>query len=200
MRMILLKQDSWEVKQTKHKGRGIFAKKTIKKGVIIGDYLGTIVNPRDAVIDEDNFYLMYYHDYALIEPDLKKTGVHLLNHSCNPNAFLYTYKGHTLAFALKKISENEEITIPYLLSPIDEFCAPCPHVCKCGSTQCSKTMHLTKDKYLKWRTLNDTWTRKTKKEKVSYGKDLLPLSLYPKIIPVEYINKVGQLFKFGSVL
>jgi SET domain-containing protein len=198
--MILLGNDYWEVQETREKGRGIFAKKEIKRGVIIGDYLGKIIHPRDAEIDDKNFYLMYYHDKAVIVPDLNRPGVHLLNHACNPNAFLYTYKGHTLAFALKNISKNEEITIPYLLSPIDEFCNPCLHVCKCADLNCSKTMHLPKDKYDKWRTFNEKWAKKTKRERISYGKELPMLKDYPKLIPENYIEQVTRLFKFGSVL
>jgi SET domain-containing protein len=113
--MILLPSKYWEIKDTKNKGRGLFAKMDIPKGLIIGDYLGKVIHPKDAVVDEENFYLMYYHDTAAIVPDLAKDGVHLLNHACIPNSFLYTYKGHTLAFTLKKILKGEELTIPYLL-------------------------------------------------------------------------------------
>lgn len=195
--MILLSNDYWEIKNTKEKGRGLFAKRDIEKGRIIGDYLGKIINPLDAVVDEENFYLMYYHDRAVITPDLKKAGVHLLNHSCSPNAFLYTYQGHTLTFALKNISKNEELTIPYLLSPKDEFCNPCHHACKCKNAQCTGTMHLSKEEYGKWRKLSGKWASKTKREKVSYGKDLPLLPLYPKTIPADYIEEVNQLFEFS---
>ena len=64
------------VKETREKGRGIFAKKAIEKGMIIGDYLGKIIHPRDAEINDENFYLMYYHDEAVIVPDLNQPGVH----------------------------------------------------------------------------------------------------------------------------
>src|ERR1035437_4421969 len=120
--MILLANDYWEIRKTIKKGRGIFTKKDIPKGAIIGDYIGKVIHPRDAVVDEENFYLMYYHDYAVIAPDLEKPGIHLLNHSCVPNVWLSIYQGHTLAFALDKIPKGEELTIPYLLSPKDEFC------------------------------------------------------------------------------
>jgi len=198
--MILLPNDYWEIKETLKKGRGIFAKKTIAKGTVIGDYIGKVIHPEDAIIDEENFYLMYYHDHAAIAPDVEKPGVHLLNHSCVPNAWLYVYKGHTLAFAIQDISKNEELTIPYLLSPKDEFCNPCVHICKCGNLQCTGTMHLSKDKYKAWRTFNDKWAAKTKRERISFGKDLRLLDIYPKTVPPEYINGIAQLFKFKSVL
>ena len=195
--MILLANDYWEIRKTIKKGRGIFTKKDIPKGAIIGDYIGKVIHPRDAVVDEENFYLMYYHDYAVIAPDLEKPGIHLLNHSCVPNVWLYIYKGHTLAFALDKIPKGEELTIPYLLSPKDEFCKPCLHVCECGHLQCSKTMHLSKENYDKWRKFNDKWAKETKRERVRYGKELPLLSTYPEKISGDYIKGVNQLFKLA---
>jgi hypothetical protein len=195
--MILLGQKYWEIKETINKGRGLFAKKAIPKGTIIGDYLGKVIHPKDAVVDEENFYLMYYHDTAAISPDLEQPGVHLLNHSCIPNAWLYIYKGHTLAFALKKILKGEELTIPYLLSPKDEFCKPCLHICECGQFECTKTMHLSKEKYSQWRKFNDKWANTTKREKVKVGQDLPQLLSYPKTISKDYIKGVNQLFEFA---
>lgn len=192
--MFLLSDKYWEIKNTKSKGRGVFAKKDIPKASIIGDYIGKIIHPQDAIIDEENLYLMYYHDYAVISPDLKKPGVHLLNHSCKPNAFLYTYKGHTLAFALEKISKGEEITIPYLLSPKDSFCNPCLHICKCGHLDCSGTMHLSKEIYKKWKIISEKWAKKTKRERISFGKELPRLSSYPNKIPEDYIKEIKKLF------
>jgi SET domain-containing protein len=193
--MFLLSDEYWEIKNTKKKGRGLFAKRDIPKGRVIGDYIGKIIHPRDAIIDEENFYLMYYHDQAVISPDLRKPGVHLLNHSCVPNAWLYTYKGHTLAFALKKIAKGEELTIPYLLSPKDDFCKPCLHICKCENLQCSKTMHLSKGRYAKWKEFNNKWAKKTKRERIRYGKTLPRLLSYPKTISEDYIREINQLFK-----
>ncbi len=194
--MILLSDEYWEIRNTKNKGRGVFAKRDISKGSVIGDYIGIIIRPQDALTDEENFYLMYYHDHAVISPDLEKPGVHLLNHSCKPNAFIYIYKGRTLAFALEKISKGEEITIPYLLSPKDNFCNPCLHICKCGSLQCSGTMHLSEEVYEKWKNFSEKWAKKTKKERVSFGKELPRLLSYPKKIPGDYIREVKKIFAF----
>lgn len=193
--MILLPLDSWEIRETAKKGRGIFTKAYISKGTVIGDYIGKVIHPRDALVDEENFYLMYYHDTAAITPDLEKQGVHLLNNSCVPNVLLYVYKGHTLAFALRKISKGEELTIPYLLAPIDKFCNPCQHICECGSLRCSGTMHLSVENYRKWRKFIDAQAKETKKERIRYGKELKPLASYPKNIPY---NPIYELFSKDS--
>lgn len=188
--MIFLPPQFWEVRKSKIKGRGIFAKKDIAKGLVIGDYIGTVIRTRDFNINQDkNFYLVYYHDQASIYPDLTKAGIHLLNHSCIPNCFLYTYQGHTLAFALRKILKDEELTISYLLPPKDKFEKRCTHKCKCGSKNCTKSMHLTEEVYKKWSEFQEQIEEK--KVRITYGKTLKLLSQYPKTIKY---NPIYDLF------
>ncbi len=194
MPMFLIPKDFWEVRKVKGKGQGVFALEDVPKGLVIGDYLGKVLRPEEALIDEKNFYLMYYHDHAVISPDLKKVGPHLINHSCVPNSFLYIYKGHTLVFALRKILKGEELTIPYLLPPIEEYCDSCLHFCRCGSLNCKKTMHMSKEKYNYWRKITDRQSKETKKERIRYGKELKALFDYPKKIPKDYISEIEKLF------
>ena len=190
--MVLLSNQYWEIKETKNKGGGLFAKKAISPGVIIGDYVGKVLRTKEVDIDnKENLYLMYYHDQASIYPDLQKPGIHLLNHSCSPNSWLYIYRGHTLAFTLRQIFAGEELTISYLLAPCDEFCKSCNHVCKCESMVCRKTMHLSLEKYKKWRIFQEAKAKKDKREKIRYGKELPQLSRYPKTIPD---NSIYDLF------
>lgn len=183
--MFLLKDDYWQIKKTKEKGFGVFAKKEIKANTIIGDYLGKIIKTAEYDLDKDKegLYLMYFSDQASIYPDLKKPGIHLLNHSCMPNCWIYTFKGHTLFFALRKIEPGEELTISYLLSPRDETCKPCTHICKCSNKFCTGTMHLSKNKYKKWQKFQNEEKKKTKKVRTVFGKNLSKLNSYPKIIP-----------------
>lgn len=181
--MILLSNDFWEAKETKRKGRGLFAKKEIPAGTVIGDYLGKVIRTADYDLDNDRqgLYLMYYSDEASIYPDLKKPSVHLLNHSCTPNCWIYTYRGHTLFFALKIIKPGEELTISYLLSP-KETCKDCTHTCQCESLGCTGTMHLSKAKYDKWQRFQEKQLKKTRKTKVVFGKNLPKLTSYPKTV------------------
>ena len=192
--MFLISKDNFEIKKIKEKGYGIFALKDIPAGLVIGDYMGKILRPEEAIVDEENFYLMYYHDHAVILPDLKKPGVHLINHSCVPNSSLYIYKGHTLAFAHRKILKGEELTISYMLPPVDKYCNPCLHVCKCKNLNCSGSMHMSKDKYSYWRKITKRQSKETKKERIKYGKELTALTDYPKIIPNDYIFEIEKLF------
>ena len=181
---MLLSNDLWQVKDAGKKGKGIFAKKDIEPGTIIGDYIGKVIKTAEEDIyeDKEHFYLMYYHDRASIYPDLKKPGIHLLNHSCTPNCWMYTYKGHTLYFAIRRIFKGEELTVSYLLSPQDKDCNPCDHLCACKSSVCYGTMHLSDERYDKWIKVHDAQEKKTKPGRITYGKELPKLSSYPKEI------------------
>lgn len=134
--MFLIGKDYWEIRQTKNKGLGVYACKPIAKGTIISDYLGKIVkySEYDLELDKQGLYLMYYSDEFGIYPDLASPGPHLINHSCEPNCWIYIYQGHTLFYSLREINSGEEITINYLLGPDDK------HVCLCGSENCNGTM------------------------------------------------------------
>jgi len=178
--MILLPHNSWEIKTTQKKGRGIFATKDITPGTVIGDYIGQVLRTAevDTVEKEEGLYLMYYHDYASLYPtDINQPGIHLANHSCAPNCWMYIYKGHTLFFSLRHIFKGEELTISYLLPP-DPFCNPCQHRCHCESKQCVGTMHLHEDQFLRWQAFSQTQAKQTKRKRIYYGKELAKLSDY----------------------
>jgi hypothetical protein len=184
--MILLPNDAWEVRTTAKKGRGVFATKDIAPGTIIGDYIGKVIKTaeEDTTEGDEGLYLMYYHDYASLYPeDINAPGIHLLNHSCTPNTWMYTYYGHTLFFALRHIFKGEEITVSYLLGPKEDCDEPCKHDCHCGSEFCTGTMHLSKERFEKWNAFNLHQMEQTKRKRIQYGKVLPKLDAYPKSIP-----------------
>lgn len=182
--MILLPADSWEIRKTGKRGKGIFITKDIPAGTVVGDYIGKIVPEaeEDKYDNAGHFYLMYYHSNASIFPNLRKPGIHLINHSCTPNVWMYTYMGHTLYFAIRHIFPGEELNVSYLLSPQDKDCNPCNHLCHCNGVICYHTMHLSKEQYERWETFHDQEAAKTKRSRVTYGKTLPLLSHYPEVI------------------
>ncbi len=190
--MIFLPNEYWQVKSTKNKGQGIFAKNKIQKGTVIGDYAGRIVRTRDVDLntEKENMYLMYYHDQASIHPDLAAPGLQLVNHSCSPNCWVYSFHGHTLFFALQDIKKGEELTIDYLLAPKSKFCNPCTHTCKCDNQNCRKSFHLTQEKFEKWRNFQDKYLGGDKKARIKYGENLKLFSKYPNKINSQYIKSL----------
>jgi len=183
--MILLDEGLWEMRTSKEKGRGIYAKKDIPAGIVLGDYIGRVIRIKDEEKYEtgDHFYLMYYHRAATIYPDPKKPGVHIINHSCTPNTWMHTYRGHTLYFALRRIFAGEELTVSYNLAPLDKDCDPCTHLCHCKSIICSNTMHMTQEKSDRWNEFEEAQAQKTVRESVKINKMLPLLDSYPENIP-----------------
>ncbi len=196
--MIFLPKNSWGIKQTENKGRGVFAKKHIPKGAIIGDYLGIVVDNREFDFEKspENQYVMYYSDEVSIIPEsIPSPGVHCINHSCNPNCWMYPYYGHTLFFAIRNIKPGEELTIHYLLAPIGESCQTnCVHICKCESKNCSGSMHLSEEQFKIWQEFYDTQSRKTQPHPVQLNKSIKKLDLYPKniSIPEELLERIAR--------
>lgn len=148
--MFFLPESSWEVRDVPRKGRGIFTQSEIGPGTVIGDYIGKLMRPSDIDEEKDGLYEMYFSNRASLFPDTSKPGVHLLNHSHEPNCWLYTYYGHTLFFTVRRIFPGEELTINYLLGLKEDCNEDCDHVCHCGSVVCTGTMHQIKEKYEAW--------------------------------------------------
>lgn len=180
--MFLISDDFWQIAEAGKKGLGVFAKKEIGQGTIIGDYLGKLIKTAeyDLELDKKGLFLMYFSNQASIYPNLDESGIHFFNHSCAPNCWIYVHRGHTLFFALRNIEAGEELTISYLLSPKDD-CFDCTHVCRCGSKFCSGTMHLSREKYEMWQEFQNKVKKKTRRTKVVFGKNLQKLTSYPRI-------------------
>ena len=209
--MFLLPETAWKMQKRTYKNsdgekkqnRGIFAKKDIEAGTIIGDYLGLLIPEKDEDKYEksNEMYLMYYDEGITVYPDPKKAGIHILNHSCEPNSWMYTYKGHTLYFALRKIFKGEELTVSYQVSPIDEDCEPCIHACYCHTPICTGTMHMSEDKYDAWRIFDEKETAKTKKAAVPLKQPLSLLDSYPETIKDHTLYKLfGSATKASKIL
>ena len=186
-----------EVRKSPIEGKGLFATADIKKGDVLLVMGGYIITTDDEVNCKNNFLvdnaIDLHENYSispLTENQKKMMPQHYINHSCKPNCWIYTYCGHTLFFAIRNIKAGEELTISYLLPPKDATCNPCTHNCRCGSKTCTGTMHLTKEKFKKWQKFQDKEKKKTKIAKFVFGKNLLKLKLYPKIIPNNSIYKV----------
>jgi uncharacterized protein len=190
--MLLLPEDTWEMRgrafstnDAGKRNRGIFATQPIRAGAVVGDYLGLLIpnEKEDEYETSNDLYLMYYDERVSIWPDPTQPGVHIVNHSCEPNAGITTYRGHSLYFALRTIHPGEELTVSYLLGPIDDECAPCLHACWCRARSCTGTMHLPIDRYVAWSRFDDRERTRTRADPVAAYQMLQPLDRYPARIP-----------------
>ncbi len=186
--MFLIPHSWYIIKKTREKGRGVFAMHDIAAGTVIGDYLGTVMDPAHEDEKRNGLYTMIGGETYDILGNPRKEGVHLINHSCAHNCDIYPYRGHVLYFASRKIFKGEEIAVDYWLYIPDEKGTTCAmHACHCGSQICSGTMHHAPrgfDSLEKlWKKNFGIWYRETPGK---YGKELPPLEKYPAYIEKNY--------------
>lgn len=184
--MFLISRDTYQIKTTKTKGRGVFALKHIPAGTVIGDYIGRIMDDKnideiERADDRGCYSFEYVINNASIYPlDIKASGVHLINHSCAANCSVFDYKGHNLFFALRLIFPGEELTLDYEFDPkLGGDVSPC----LCGGQFCRGTMYARVEKF----GLKKKKNRNLKKREVNYevckvGEVLEPLKKYPEEI------------------
>ena len=59
--MFLFSNDYWEIKITSKKGKGVFAKKDIPPGTVIGDYLGIPILDKNYDENKSGLFDMYFN-------------------------------------------------------------------------------------------------------------------------------------------
>lgn len=96
-------------------GLGLFANRPIKKREKIAEYKGPRVDAKEAVRLEGrgNRYLYEINPRVTINGNPRNNIARYANHSCNPNAETFTYRGRVFIRALRTIKPNEEITYDY---------------------------------------------------------------------------------------
>lgn len=182
--MFLIPKDWWEIRQTDNKGRGVFAKRDIPAGTVIGDYIGILTESSHVKEPSHLFYEFYFNEDVSIMPQKDQIGIHLINHSCMPNCDSYPYRGHTILFALRHIFAGEEFSYSYLLEPSNTEKDVCHHICHCGTPLCKGTMHTPEAFNEKWDEYVDRAQREYNKTlPVPIGSVLPLLESYPHTIP-----------------
>lgn len=185
--MFLLDESYYEIKKTKDRGRGVFARKEIPAGTLIGDYTGRLLLEKETSRLEKKYgnacYSMDYNDndLSIFPLDVDGVGVHLINHSCAPNSDIFFYYGHDLFFALRQILPGEEITIDYSFDP-DYQGKEFLHPCFCGSPNCRGTMYTSIERLRRFGAFCRRVTKGQKFEELKAGDLFGPLASYPKSI------------------
>ncbi len=116
-----------------HVGRGVFARRRISSGVVIGEVLGTILDDHP----EDSSYVMELPGGRLLDP---APPLRFVNHSCDPNCELFYWEAEPGSMeeerlwlqTIRPIQPGEELLIDYSW-PAD---AAIP--CRCGAMNCRK--------------------------------------------------------------
>jgi hypothetical protein len=112
-------------------GRGVFAKRKLAAGMVLGEILGEILDDHP----EDSSYVMELPSSKLLEP---APPFRFVNHSCDPNCELFywfdedsnTQEDRLWLQTIRPITPGEELLIDYCW-PAD---AAIP--CRCGAASC----------------------------------------------------------------
>ncbi len=110
-------------------GLGLFAGEDIKKGDMIVEYIGNILNKEEADKKTTSQYLFEITRNKTIDGTPRWNTARYANHSCDGNAESDVKKGRVFVIATKNIKEGEEITYDYGEEFVEEHIAP--YGCNC---------------------------------------------------------------------
>jgi len=129
-----------EVRETQKYGKGVFAKKNIKKGemlCVFGGYIKSVIEEEklESSVSDEGVQISEEFCLGVIDPkDLENAS--FFNHSCAPNA---GFKGQIFLVAMRNIKRGEWITFDYAMVLSKTKGAKFYRIkCLCGSKNCRK--------------------------------------------------------------
>lgn len=125
--------------------KGVFAKKDIKEGTRVIEYVGRKLTKKqsearaDEILEASKNHTMAGGVYIFelnkrydIDGSVSWNTAKYINHSCNPNCESDIINGHIWIIATRDIKKGEEITYDYGYD-MDDYEN---HPCKCGAKNC----------------------------------------------------------------
>ncbi len=138
-----------EVRNSRIQGRGVFAKRRIRKGQRIIEYVGERIDPEevdrrydDHSMDRHHTFLFEVDEYTTIDGAVGGNESRYINHSCDPNCEAVDDGGRIFIFALKNIQPGVELLYDYqydLDEPLTQALRK-RYPCRCGATSCRGTI------------------------------------------------------------
>jgi len=126
------------VKKSKIHGRGCFATTRFRGRKKIAEYTGEKITNAEA---ERRGHRRVLRISGLdgrwsIDGSHGGNGTHYINHSCRPNCYMQTVRGHLIVMALRDIRPGEEITLDYVATLHSDR-----KRCSCKSPGCRGTIN-----------------------------------------------------------
>ncbi|XP_037598105.1 histone-lysine N-methyltransferase NSD2 isoform X2 [Cebus imitator] len=131
--------------KTDGKGWGLVAKRDIRKGEFVNEYVGEVIDEEECMArikhahenDITHFYMLTIDKDRIIDAGPKGNYSRFMNHSCQPNCetLKWTVNGDTRVglFAVCDIPAGTELTFNYNLDCLGNE----KTVCRCGASNCS---------------------------------------------------------------
>lgn len=137
------------VKRSRIHGKGVFARRPIRKGMRIIEYTGERIPwkaaqdlpPHDPSQPYHTFFFSL-DDGRVINAAVGGNEARWINHSCEPNCETTEYRGGIWVVALRSIKPGEELFYDYRLEPADRRTKALERLfrCDCRSAACRGTM------------------------------------------------------------
>ena len=141
--------DLIEVRNSRIQGRGVFAKRRIRKGQRIIEYIGERIDPEevdrrydDHSMDRHHTFLFEVDPHTTIDGAVGGNESRFINHSCDPNCEAVDEEGRIFIFAVKNIQPGVELLYDYqfdLDEPLTEALQK-RYPCHCGTRKCRGTI------------------------------------------------------------
>jgi SET domain-containing protein len=153
----------FEIKPTKDRGNGLFAKRDFAAGQIIFQFEGKFVTSTDIATKKipseitDSFLQIGPELYL----DIKGHHSFFIQHHCVPNVFVKIIVNHAFGIAIHAIKANEELFFDYSLTSTDSpdsWAMPCT----CGH------------KYACRKTISGFQSLPSEKKQIYIGKGMVP--------------------------
>jgi hypothetical protein len=138
-----------EVRRSGVHGRGVFAKKRIRKGARIIEYTGRHIPWKEAQdlppLDPSDPYhtLLFSLDNGdVIDAAVGGNEARWINHSCEPNCETFEEDDRIFVHALRGLRPGEELFYDYKLIPAERRTKKLERKfgCRCGAENCRGTM------------------------------------------------------------
>ena len=138
------------VRESEIQGRGVFARRRIKRGRKIVEYTGERITPEeetrrydDEAMERHHTFLFHVDEETTIDGDVGGSDARFINHSCDPNCEAIDDDGRIYIHALKTIHPGEELLYDYNFELDDDDDSDeiiKRYVCHCGSPNCRGTI------------------------------------------------------------
>ena len=140
---------AWRVKNSAIHGHGVFARRKIRAGTMLLEYLGEHISYAQACTDlaardddTNHTFLFSLADGSVIDGGRGGNDARWINHCCEPNCEAREDAGRITIHALRDINRGEEINYNYGLVLEGRYTAALKlaYACRCGKPGCRRTM------------------------------------------------------------
>src|SRR5262245_40749555 len=130
-------------------GRGVYATRSIRKGVRIIEYLRERITHAEADRryeikgdDDGHTFLFIASRRTVIDAGVNGNEARFINHSCDPNCETVIEDGRVFIESIRRIKPGEELGYDYQLTweSTDDPVELALYACRCGAKRCRGTM------------------------------------------------------------